>query len=314
MSLPAAGVRPHTPRDLQAYGRRYGLDYRVPGLSPRAKAPVVRGLVREFAPRHGMQLVASDVEVLHRYDSRSRASSPLSIIVLLEGRAEVVMGNEGPLTLSPGMALSVRLEGERCLEASQPAGQRLRALTLSLDEGCLARLGARAPAPAASHLHAWQLPEPLRQGLEQALTTPLPGEAQRLVLEGLSLQLLAHGGCFGDPMPSSALRLAPQERERLERVREALHEDPAGDHRLASLAELAAMSPASLRRKFRAAYGRSVFDYLRECRLTLARDYLRKGYSVQQAAHFCGYRHASNFATAFRRHFGHSPSSLPETS
>ncbi len=311
MSLPAAGVRPHTPRDLQAYGRRYGLDYRVPGLSPRAEIPVVRGVVREFSPRPGMQLVASDVQVLHRYDSRSRTRSPLSIIVLLEGRAEVSLGEVGPLTLCPGMALSVRLEADHGLAASQPAGQRLRALTLSLDEGCLTRLGMTTPPPGASRLQAWRLPVPLRQGLEQALTSPLPAEAQRLMLEGLCLQLLAHGSRFEVPAP--APRLAPRERQRLERVRAALRDDPAGEYQLAALAELAAMSPASLRRKFQAAYGRSVFDYLRECRLTLARDYLRQGHSVQQAAHFCGYRHASNFATAFRRFFGYPPSSLTPT-
>ncbi|UYG06691.1 helix-turn-helix transcriptional regulator [Halomonas sp. M4R1S46] len=314
MSLPDAGVRPHTPRDLQAYGRRYGLDYRVPGLSPRAEAPVVRGVVREFSPRPGMQLVASDVEVLHRYDSRSRANSPLSIIVLLEGRAEVALGDGRPLTLSPGMALSLRLEADQGLAASQPAGQRLRALTLSLDEACLARLGTVAPEPGASRMHAWPLPEPLRQGLEQALAAPLPDMAQRLLLEGLSLQLLAHGGRIDGPASASAPRLAPRERRRLERVRDALRQAPAREHRLEALAELAAMSPASLRRKFRAAFGRSVFDYLRDCRLTLARDYLIQGFSVQQAAHFSGYRHASNFATAFRRHFGYPPSSLPSAS
>ncbi|WP_299231599.1 helix-turn-helix transcriptional regulator [uncultured Halomonas sp.] len=312
MSRPAAEVRQHTPRDLQNYGRRYGLDYRVPGLSPRAEAPVVRGVVREFTPRPGMQLVASDVEVLHRYESYSRAASPLSIIVMLEGKAEVSLGRRS-LTLRPGMALSVRLAADRGLAAAQPDGQRLRALTLGVDDACLARLGMSAPAPAASRLQAWSLSEPLRQGLEQALTAPLRGQAQRLLLEGLSLQLLAHGGRVDDPTPSPAPTLAPQEHQRLERVRDTLRHDPAGEHRLEALAELAAMSPASLRRKFRAAYGRSVFDYLRECRLSLAHDYLRQGHSVQQAAHFCGYRHASNFATAFRRRFGHAPSSLYRT-
>ncbi|MFY0992189.1 helix-turn-helix transcriptional regulator [Halomonas sp. C05BenzN] len=314
MNPPDPAIRQHTPRDLQAYGRRYGLDYRVPDLSPQAEVPVVSGVVREFSPRPGMQLVTSDVEVIHRYDSRSRASSPLSIIVLLEGRAEVALDDERPLTLMPGMALSVRLEPRRGLVASQPAGQRLRALTLSLDENCLARLGMRSPAPGGAGCHPWRLPVPLRQCLEQTLDAPLPGEALRLVLEGLSLQLLAHGGRFAAPPSGTLPRLPPQERLRLERVRDALHDDPAGDHRLATLAELAAMSPASLRRKFRAAYGRSVFDYLRESRLSLAHDYLRRGYSVQQAAHFSGYRHASNFATAFRRHFGYPPSSLAPAS
>lgn len=312
MSPPAVDSRAHTPRDLLAYGRRYGLDYRVPGLSPQADTPVVRGTVREFCLRPGMQLVASDVEVLHRYDSHSRRPTPLSIIVMLEGRAEVRLA-ERALTLAPGMALSVRLEAGHGLQASQPAGQRLRALTLSLDD---AQLAASAPAtPRGSRLHAWRLPEPLRQGLEQALATPPTDEARhRLLIEGLGLQLLAHGLPGDASLTTPTTRLAPREHRRLERVREALHDDPAREHRLDALAELAAMSPASLRRKFRAAFGRGVFDYLRECRLTLARDYLRQGYSVQQAAHFSGYRHASNFTTAFRRHFGHAPSSLGRAS
>ncbi|WP_245598270.1 helix-turn-helix transcriptional regulator [Halomonas halodenitrificans] len=308
-SLDARG-QSHTPRQLHAYGRRYGLDYWMPGLSPRSRTPVITGTVREFSPRPGMQLVTSDVEVLHRYDSRSQANSPLSIIVLLAGHAEVAMDDAPPLRLSPGMALNVSLDRHRRLAASQPAGQRLRALTLSLDEGCLTRLGIRPSVSDACPLRRWWLPESLRQGLDQALATSLPSDAQRLLFEGLSLQLLAHGGGADALSTPPDDRLSPHERQRLERVRDRLQHDPAGEHHLIDLAELASMSPASLRRKFQAAFGRSVFDYLRERRLVLAHDYLRRGHSVQQAAHFSGYRHASNFATAFRRHFGYPPSSL----
>lgn len=53
---------------------------------------------------------------------------------------------------------------------------------------------------------------------------------------------------------------------------------------LAQLAALAAMSPSSLRSKFRQRYGCTLFDYLRDCRLALARRYLLEGHSVQQAA------------------------------
>lgn len=67
------------------------------------------------------------------------------------------------------------------------------------------------------------------------------------------------------------------------------------------------MSPSSLRSKFRQRYGCTLFDYLRDCRLALARRYLLEGHSVQQAAWMCGYQHATNFATAFRRHYGISP-------
>ncbi|QFT84286.1 Urease operon transcriptional activator [Halomonas sp. THAF12] len=311
----ASGVRQHTARDLQAYGRRYGIDYRVPALVSREEEPVMRGVVRELSLGQGMELVTSDVEVLHRYDSHSHAPSPLSIVVMLEGRAEVSL-EERTLTLTPGMALSLRLDARHGLHATQPAGQRLRALTLGLSESRLAELGPALPDHGGSRMHAWRPPSALLQGLEQAMATPLPAPAQRLLLEGLGLQLLAHGlpqpPARNDP-PADAdesTRLAPRERQRLERVRAALEQDPAAEHRLEALAELAAMSPASLRRKFRAAFGVSVFDYLRDCRLGLAHDYLSRGFSVQQAAHFCGYRHASNFATAFRRRYGVPPSSL----
>ncbi len=42
----------------------------------------------------------------------------------------------------------------------------------------------------------------------------------------------------------------------------------------------------------------------------VAREQLAQGCSVQQAAHFVGYRHATNFATAFRERYGIAPSEL----
>ncbi|MES3675913.1 AraC family transcriptional regulator [Halomonas elongata] len=303
-------VRAHTSQDLRAYGRHYGIDYHFPHLDDRPRT-VLHGRVQELTPGPGMQLVASDIEVLERYDSRSRVPAPLSIIVMLEGEAEVSLAQHR-LTLRPGMALSVQLDDRHGLGAVQPAGQRIRALTLGLDESRLAALVGESVPYQGSRMRAWRLPATLRSALDEAIDTPLGDTAQRLQLEGLSLQLLAHG--LPDTRQASPPATAPPpgERQRLERVREALRADPTREHRLESLARLAAMSPASLRRKYRAAFGKSVFDDLREYRLSLARDYLTRGFSVQQAAHFCGYRHASNFATAFRRHYGVAPSSLAE--
>lgn len=310
----ASGVRQHSARDLQVYGRRYGIDYRVPALVSREEQAVIRGRVQEVSLGDGMDLVASDVEVLHRYDSLSRVPSPLSIVVMLEGHADVSL-KDRTLTLTPGMALSIRLDARHGLGASQPPGQRLRALTLGLNETRLAGLGPSLPSNGGSRMDAWWPPNCLLQGLEQALASPLHTPAKKLLLEGLGLQLLAHGlPQETHESAETATRLPPRERQRLERVRSALEEAPDNEHRLDALADLAAMSPASLRRKFRTAFGCSVFDYLRDCRLRLAHDYLIRGFSVQQTAHFCGYRHASNFATAFRRRYGMPPSSLTNAS
>ncbi|RKR03506.1 AraC-like DNA-binding protein [Kushneria sinocarnis] len=301
-------VRAHTSRELKALGQRYGIDYHFPRSDAAAPtATVLRGRVQELAPAPGMQLVTSDIEVLKRYDSCSRAPTPLSIIVMLAGEAEVGLA-EQRLTLRPGMALSVRLDQQDGLAAVQAAGQRIRALTLSLDETRLAEFTGETADAHGSCMHAWHLPGTLQSALEEAIAAPLAGTAQRLQLQGLSLQLLAHGLAGADRQATTAP--TPGERQRLERVRETLRSDPAREYRLEHLAQLAAMSPASLRRKYRATFGRSVFDELRHFQLALGRDHLARGLSVQQAAHFCGYRHAGNFATAFRRHYGIPPGRL----
>ncbi|QTP58735.1 helix-turn-helix transcriptional regulator [Billgrantia antri] len=268
--------------------------------------PVLHGRIHELEPGPGMQLVASDIEVLQRYDSRSHRPAPLSIIVMLEGHAQITLGSER-LDFAAGTALSVRLSEHEGLQAVQPPNQRIRALTLALDAPRLAdALGGKLPMPGSS-MHAWSLPPGLQLLLEQALSSPLSGVASRLQWEGLSLQLLAHGLPPG--FVATTARLSPGEWQRLERVREQLQASPDQTYSLPALAELASMSPATLRRKFQAAYGCSVFDYLRERRLELARQMLLQGHGVERASQFAGYKHANNFTAAFRQRYGYPPSS-----
>ncbi|NIC06703.1 helix-turn-helix transcriptional regulator [Billgrantia bachuensis] len=308
MSMGLVPSRTHTSSDLTAYGERYGIDYRFPTQHRAAgQVPVLHGRIQELEPRPGMQLVASDIEVLQRYDSRSCRPAPLSIIVMLEGRADVVLG-EKRLDFTAGMALSVSLNEREGLQAMQPPNQRIRALTLALDAPRLIDALGGKPLRPGSSLHAWSLPPGLQQMLEQALTSPLAGIASRLQWEGLALQLLAYG--LPPELDVPTARFSPGEWQRLERVREQLQACPDQPHSLASLAKLASMSTATLRRKFQAAYGCPVFDYLRERRLELAREMLLQGHDVAHAAQCAGYLHANNFATAFRQRYGYPPSSL----
>ncbi len=146
----------------------------------------------------------------------------------------------------------------------------------------------------------------LLSGLQYAQQSALSRVSRQLMLEGLILQLFGHG--LSVCQDESAKHVAPAggEQQRLERVRRLLEQAPENDYTLNELAQRAAMSSSSLRSN-RQAYGCSVFDYLRDCRLARARSYLLEGYSVQQAAWMSGYQHATNFSTAFRRRYGISP-------
>nr|WP_163500559.1 helix-turn-helix transcriptional regulator [Halomonas socia] len=306
--MPTSPCQRYCRDDFTAYGQRFGIAYR---FARRGRLPVVQGRVEEFALRPGMRLTHSDVEVLQHYASSSLQSAALLVLVVLEGSVTLQVGGS-ERHLSAGMAMSIRLAGSGpALHASQAPGQRLRTLTLGLeDAAALPQLALAAVAPAPC---AWRLPEHLTRSLEHALDDHWHAGAQRLLLEGLALQLLAHAQPTTPPHPFGQLDFSPGEQARLEAVRQRLLQHPMDAHRLEDLARLAAMSPSSLRSKFRHAFGQSVFDCLRERRLTLAREYLAQGLSVQQTAQRCGYRHASNFTTAFRRHFGVSPRRLVRT-
>ena len=301
-------IQQHTPQDLYTYGERYGICYRFPTLTPQTarRTSVIRGHILELAPARGVQLVASDIDVLQRYDSRSHRATPLSIIIMLEGKAEVSL-SEQRLELSAGMALSVTLDSQQGLQATQPPGQRIRALTFAFNASRLAELGANLP-PCSSSMHSWMLPPFLCQALEQAISSSLDGTALNLLWEGLSLQLLAHG--LPPDISDSCTRISPDERQRLEQIRSRLYAYPAATYSTAALAKQAAMSPATLRRKFQATYGSPIFEFLRERRLELAHELLMQGHSVERVAQRIGYQHANNFTTAFHQRYGYPPSGL----
>ncbi|KAA8995398.1 helix-turn-helix transcriptional regulator [Affinibrenneria salicis] len=308
--------------DFLGFGERYGIAYRFPTLSSaidrhKEKRIVVQGAIEEMTLASGLCLTSSSVRVLQSYESTSLQVSPLYVLVVIEGCVAIRLGGR-QYVVRPGMALCTRLGQQLTLSASQMADQHLNTLTLAINPATF------RPDPALkSLLHAWArhsagpasvwpLPGYLLCGIQQTLTTASCDLARRMMLEGLMLQLLAHCLPPGAAAQEKSHGLSPGEQRRLESVRQLLQQQPEKDHALPELARAAAMSSSSLRTKFRQSYGQSVFDYLRDCRLNLARRYLQQGYSVQQAAWLSGYQHATNFATAFRRRYGISPSAIRE--
>ncbi|MDX1636063.1 MAG: helix-turn-helix transcriptional regulator [Marinobacter sp.] len=304
--------------DFLGFGRDFGIDYRFPTLAggrlPTSQA-VALGQIEEQVLPSGFRLTRSSLDVLQPYESVSLGQSPLLMVVVLQGSVRLEVGS-WRRTLHTGMALSLQLGPEQPLRAVQLSGQRLETVTLALDSrhldgagsqaALVAELLRRSPQP----VHAWRVPAALLGLLRHGLETARPALQRELILEGLAMQLMGFGLPGEGARSTRDTGLGPGDLQRLEAVRRRLEFAPAEDYSLADLARRAAMSPSSLRAKFRQAYGVPVFEYLRNCRLELARRSLEEGLTVQQAAHRAGYRHATNFATAFRRAFGLSPSDL----
>ncbi|MDO5652671.1 MAG: helix-turn-helix transcriptional regulator [Brachymonas sp.] len=83
---------------------------------------------------------------------------------------------------------------------------------------------------------------------------------------------------------------------------EALHKP------LEAMARQMGMHITTMQRQFRAAFGMTAGQFMRECRLQSARRMLESGStSVKKAAALAGYTSAANFATAYKRRFKITP-------
>ncbi len=80
---------------------------------------------------------------------------------------------------------------------------------------------------------------------------------------------------------------------------------------LSDIANLINVSTSTLQRKFKAAFGVTVIDYVRQKRLEAAKTALTvDGISIGEAAYLAGYNHPSNFVSAFKKRFLVTPSAM----
>ncbi len=95
---------------------------------------------------------------------------------------------------------------------------------------------------------------------------------------------------------------------RLARCIGAIHADPRRDWSVDALAAAASMSRSALCARFAAVLGVSPMRYVREWRLFLARDALRRGgRPIAEVAFDAGYGAEAAFSRAFARAFGAPP-------
>lgn len=299
--------------DYRRFGHRHGFDYRADPAHLREDQCAGHGELHEQSFRNGLSLVASDLHNHHPYTATAQQRPGLAIRLMLQGQVDVQIPQRGGFTLRAGTAVTTGHREPVAMVGVHPGGTHLRGVSLmvpaELDPDQLQLPQLRQALDAQLHCRHWAIPLAMLPTLGKLFDSPWQDDLDALWREGVALQLLAIGLQADDLQADGGRTLRAGQRERLERVRSFLHDDPSHAHSLLELAQLACMSPSSLRRHFVQQYGCSVFDFLHEQRMRHAEQGLREqGWTVEQAAAACGYRHPSNFAAAFRRRFGLVPS------
>jgi len=94
----------------------------------------------------------------------------------------------------------------------------------------------------------------------------------------------------------------------LARVIDLMQEDPAGEHTVDSLAEVALMSRSTFASRLFSAFGRSPINFLHHVRMQKAAELLQMGsLTIDEVSSHVGFSSRSHFSRAFKKYTGTSP-------
>lgn len=282
----------------------------VDGRAPYGNDDLIEGALATADIRGGVRMCVSALRSLSDNKRAGDLTRGLTMILPVDGSPlDYMFGRRQRVMVDAGRIASIAVHDEARLVARYRRGDSTRLVVLSvspdgLDDAELADEVDRCLARS----RAWLGPAGDRTcALAHELFTPrYSGVVGRLLAESVALEMIAVA--LDPPSDKATGPARPSDVARMLRVRDLLLADLRGEHSLASLAREAGVSVSTLKSKFRAVVGQPLFAFLRDQRLERARRGLEQdGWTVAQASEFVGYRHPTNFATAFRKKFGIPP-------
>jgi len=306
---------------------------RLDAAEQAAGGKVLHGTLSAVQVQEGFFVHCTDV--VHLQDMTSRFALDgdcVKVLIKLQGEARlridhkelalaVPSGGEGAARAAAVTLRESALYERRCRAASHE-----RMLVLSLSAAWLRRAGLEHLGEGV-HLSVacWTLSPRAVYTAGQLLrgAGPQPDllhalrreqQALELAIEALD-QLQQHVQGCGTPRAPEPEHgpgtLRPLEYQRAVRLRDWLDSGAADAQSMDGIAQHMGCNASTLQSQFRQAFGKPIFEHLRESRLRRAAQAITaQGITMAQAAEMAGYRSQANFATAFRKLFGFAPRNL----
>ncbi len=105
--------------------------------------------------------------------------------------------------------------------------------------------------------------------------------------------------------------LSPADEERIKYAAVLIRENLDSPFTIMELARKLGINQTKLKSGFKSIFGSTVFGYLQETRMEMARKHLLDtNLTIQQISTLSGYKSISNFSTAFKQTYGYSPNRL----
>jgi len=142
-------------------------------------------------------------------------------------------------------------------------------------------------------------------------STPLTGKIKDLYVESKVMEIVALQVSEKLAAKKDLQAVRKKDRDTFHDLKTYLDRSLTEEHSLKSLSTQFGLNEFKLKKGFRELFGTSVFDYLLDQRLCLAKSLLQEGgFRVNEVAARIGYKNANHFSTAFKQKFGITPKDL----
>ncbi|CAM5314541.1 HTH-type transcriptional activator RhaS [Mycolicibacterium aubagnense] len=271
------------------------------------------GVLRDRRLTSGLQVCTAETRSLRASERTGTLDHAIMLIYSVSGdRITYRLDNGSVFTLEPGMGAVLTSADTLSIMTSSRAGEQSGVLVVQADAMTIADPDLAAEIARRTRDTTLEMTGLGKYTMERAsalFCDPTNVLADKLVVESCALELLAK--LIDEPINGGGRSVEKPDRMRIRRVCDYLDANLENEHHLSELAREAGMSLSSFKVKFQAVTGQTVFGYLTARRLERARIRLETGeWTVAQAAWLSGYRHPTNFSSAFRRYFGFSPRAL----
>jgi AraC-like DNA-binding protein len=273
-----------------------------------------------FQPSDGLHVYLTFAEIEKPVEIDAQRGTPqprLYSFIGLDGEMAIEFTDGYSVTVSPKTApIYVPADGRGVLRMAPQSKLRHAGLSIVLDRvrqmldgGSSQALADFLAGNGRTRAVEVATTRRLRELAGSLFTARLHGPLQLVFVEGVALQLFAvHAAAAGLIAEGAPEPMSADERHRIERARERLVADMAHPPSIAALAAEAGLTTRALNAGFRAVYGGTVYEVLRDERLEHARIAIELGgLTLKEIAARVGYSHVTNFTSAFTRRYGSPP-------
>lgn len=281
--------------------------------------------------RPGFQVLLGDLHYGTRVEFNLREDASLKFHYRLSGVSDITVSEDGVIHVDDHTG-GVLLHPDGVVKQERYlAGQHEKSVTLICSAAylreCLAPLGPAMPPAIAAYIGGGPVTHysqhvPLRAGMAAAAAAllaipfdspvrPLVIEAKALELLALSIESLLGGETAGGERPERGI--GSRDLHCLQQARRILEEQFLAPPTISALARAVGINEAKLMHAFKQLFGQTIFDFTQALRMEMAKELLETtDRSITEIAFDVGYEYSSNFTTAFKRHFGITPSTARE--